>query len=592
MAEKFDPYHKWLGISPQNQPPDLYRLLAIERFERDVEVIEAAANRQMAYIQSCATGPYVEHSQELLNEIAAARLCLLDVRRKAEYDAVLRDKLLARVRSASVATPVGRKAQSNVTGEGVSGAGRNLETAIEKENDVQSPRVVVPPPAPPRPKPPRPSASPTIVAGARSEPSGKSARRAARKPAMPLRVVLVLGLFAVLAVGAAVYMVSTAGDRDGVTLAGTGLRQNGEPPLAAQPTGIEQNPHNFPPLAVNQSSAAEDGSTIPPRASAGKVAHEIDALFRTAEVALADGDAEGALHALLPVAIDTSASRQLDAQRLIVQIKKATSEKWAYQTLINMDSGLLARLEEGKLPVNDPNFPTDEFKNPDCPNALLRIADKMLSQVLPQVKGKRRLGPPPPDGVVRPGVEPPTGVVSESVAPPPVDPTELLKARNLRRVMGKWIPVDEDRCIKLVENAKEAVKRQKELSQELIAAERNRRRAEPVMERDKRVLHRAKETGMPADQTPEFLKLEEHATASQNAFNEAKAEVVRLRNEKAAAEKQENDARQEARRLAEALDDQYRRLAADAQIKETLDQLKQSLGPTEEFKALRTELYR
>ena len=27
----FDPYHKWLGIPPKQQPPDHYRLLGVER---------------------------------------------------------------------------------------------------------------------------------------------------------------------------------------------------------------------------------------------------------------------------------------------------------------------------------------------------------------------------------------------------------------------------------------------------------------------------------------------------------------------------------------------------------------------------------
>mgnify|MGYP001446848472 CR=1 FL=1 len=38
----FDPYHKWLGIPPHDQPADHYRLLGIERFENDVDVISLA----------------------------------------------------------------------------------------------------------------------------------------------------------------------------------------------------------------------------------------------------------------------------------------------------------------------------------------------------------------------------------------------------------------------------------------------------------------------------------------------------------------------------------------------------------------------
>ncbi len=89
----FDPYHKWLGIPPKDQPPNHYRLLGIDAFEDDAEVIDAAANRQMAYLQQRATGEHAALSQELLNEVAAARLCLLNQEKRAEYDAKLRKQL-------------------------------------------------------------------------------------------------------------------------------------------------------------------------------------------------------------------------------------------------------------------------------------------------------------------------------------------------------------------------------------------------------------------------------------------------------------------------------------------------------------------
>jgi formylglycine-generating enzyme required for sulfatase activity len=86
----FDPYHKWLGIPPKDQPPNHYRLLGVDLFESDPDVIDAAANKQMAYLQGCAIGPQVALSQKLLNEVAAARLCLLDPARKAVYDSQLK----------------------------------------------------------------------------------------------------------------------------------------------------------------------------------------------------------------------------------------------------------------------------------------------------------------------------------------------------------------------------------------------------------------------------------------------------------------------------------------------------------------------
>lgn len=76
--DRFDPYHKWLDIQPKDQPPNHYRLLGIERFEADADVIDAAANKQMAFIQKCATGKHIAESQKILNEISAARLCLLN----------------------------------------------------------------------------------------------------------------------------------------------------------------------------------------------------------------------------------------------------------------------------------------------------------------------------------------------------------------------------------------------------------------------------------------------------------------------------------------------------------------------------------
>jgi hypothetical protein len=32
MAEAFDAYYQWLGISPKDQPPNHYRLLGIDVF--------------------------------------------------------------------------------------------------------------------------------------------------------------------------------------------------------------------------------------------------------------------------------------------------------------------------------------------------------------------------------------------------------------------------------------------------------------------------------------------------------------------------------------------------------------------------------
>jgi len=85
----FDALHKWLGIPPAEQPPNHYRLLGIALFESDPDVIDNAADARMALLRSMATGQHAEESQRLLNEVAAAKLCLLKPERKAVYDAGL-----------------------------------------------------------------------------------------------------------------------------------------------------------------------------------------------------------------------------------------------------------------------------------------------------------------------------------------------------------------------------------------------------------------------------------------------------------------------------------------------------------------------
>ena len=94
-SPSFDPYHKWLGIPPAEQPPTLYRLLGIPPFESDPDVIDAAADQRMAHLRKYQTGANSALSQQLLNEVASARIALLSPEKKAVYDAELRAKTAA-----------------------------------------------------------------------------------------------------------------------------------------------------------------------------------------------------------------------------------------------------------------------------------------------------------------------------------------------------------------------------------------------------------------------------------------------------------------------------------------------------------------
>ncbi len=93
MPEQFDAYHKWLGIAPKDQPPHHYRLLGIDLFEADGDVIASAADQRMAHVRSFQAGRHSALSQKILNQIAAARVCLLDPKKKADYDRQLREQL-------------------------------------------------------------------------------------------------------------------------------------------------------------------------------------------------------------------------------------------------------------------------------------------------------------------------------------------------------------------------------------------------------------------------------------------------------------------------------------------------------------------
>lgn len=88
----FDPLHKWLGIPPNEQPPDDYRLLGVARFESDPEVIDVAADRHLSFLHDLTNGEYADLAESLSNRISAARLKLLSADKKAAYDRQLRDQ--------------------------------------------------------------------------------------------------------------------------------------------------------------------------------------------------------------------------------------------------------------------------------------------------------------------------------------------------------------------------------------------------------------------------------------------------------------------------------------------------------------------
>lgn len=122
MSDPFNPYHVWLGIPPEEQPPHHYRLLGISLFESNARVIAIAAQRQMAHVKTFAVGEHAEATQSILNELVRAKLCLMDPAKKAAYDQSLKqaagkpDKTPVGPAQPVVATPpAGRKGKSPAT---------------------------------------------------------------------------------------------------------------------------------------------------------------------------------------------------------------------------------------------------------------------------------------------------------------------------------------------------------------------------------------------------------------------------------------------------------------------------------------------
>jgi hypothetical protein len=105
MSE-FDPYHKWLGIPETARPVSKYRLLGIDDFEDDSDVITAASDRQAIYLRTLQAGEHAALVAEMLNEVSQARVTLLNADQKAAYDEQLRKHQTSGLEPAPAPTPI------------------------------------------------------------------------------------------------------------------------------------------------------------------------------------------------------------------------------------------------------------------------------------------------------------------------------------------------------------------------------------------------------------------------------------------------------------------------------------------------------
>ena len=95
MDESFDPYRKWLGIPPEEQPPHHYRLLGLELFEADADVIVNAADARMSFLRTLSADKHADMAERIVAQIKEAQSCLLDPAKKAFYDGQLKRRIAA-----------------------------------------------------------------------------------------------------------------------------------------------------------------------------------------------------------------------------------------------------------------------------------------------------------------------------------------------------------------------------------------------------------------------------------------------------------------------------------------------------------------
>jgi hypothetical protein len=105
MAADF--YTQWLGLPDGHRPPDYYTLLGVEVFCRDQDAIEKATRQQLTRLDEFALYPDRDTRdavQDIMNEVARARVDLVNPKRRPIYDSKLAQQLGMSVPAEPVST--------------------------------------------------------------------------------------------------------------------------------------------------------------------------------------------------------------------------------------------------------------------------------------------------------------------------------------------------------------------------------------------------------------------------------------------------------------------------------------------------------
>jgi pSer/pThr/pTyr-binding forkhead associated (FHA) protein len=91
-----DTYTRYLDLPPGPRPPNLYQLIQLELFCSNLEQIRHAARKQFRRIKPCADHPdraTRDTIQDIITQIATARVVLTDPAQKEGYDRALAEEL-------------------------------------------------------------------------------------------------------------------------------------------------------------------------------------------------------------------------------------------------------------------------------------------------------------------------------------------------------------------------------------------------------------------------------------------------------------------------------------------------------------------
>lgn len=202
MSDEFDPYRKWLGIPTDEQPPNFYRLLGIAKFEDDPDVISNAADRQMSHVRTYQSSKHSDLSQQILNELSKAKVCLLSPDKREAYDAELKAQ-----NDGSTPVLVAKRLPSPA-------AVPTPPPPMPTDEPVATGILVAPPSAPPlSPVEPNPvsvsNPSPTIRTSSKSTAS----RIRSRRKSSPKLIIVAIGGF-IIAILILILVLSGLNDQD------------------------------------------------------------------------------------------------------------------------------------------------------------------------------------------------------------------------------------------------------------------------------------------------------------------------------------------------------------------------------------------